>query len=425
MELGDDHIKDLFSSKLSHFEPELPSSAWDKIEASLPKTTQVEIVAKPISENKIVKFGLWVSGVAAMVIAIILLLPNQKDSSTLNGFTQVPSLDDLFLRKNILSKNSPSTHDPVLLSKEYNKKQQSSSERLYQKTDLKIANNQKPIQNSNFSTTVLALENYLNFPIKTLNKANKIDKSSNNDIDDIESKIAAFEAEGDRQKDLLAYADKIDRKDESSLQLGLNGGSSVTTASQFKDDFNSIYSNGSSITTRSTEAKMKHNQPVTFGISISKQINRDLSIESGINYTYLSSKLGAEESDKSSQKEMQYLHYLGIPLTLNYRFAEWNKFNFYSSLGIMIQKDFYGRKTTRAFSDNLDSEFYSKHKISQKNPQFSTHAGLGASYPIYNKLRLYTTVGAAYYFDANNQYQTIYSDKKWLFNLNIGLRFEF
>ena len=425
MELGDDHIKDLFSSKLSHFEPELPSSVWDKIEANLPKAAPVVIVPKPISQNKIVKFGIWLSGVAAMIIAILFLLPRQEESVKSNLSTQAPSLDSLSLKKKDLYKNPILAQVPLLLDKEYHKTnntQQASSLMKTQEKNLDRPDNQTPVQNNKFSTRVLSLSNPLNFSTKTIDEISSIDISASNDV---ERKIAAFEAEGDRQKNLLAYTDKIDNKYENNLQLGVNGGSSVTTASQFKDDFNSIYSSSTSVTTRSTEAKMKHNQPVTFGLSISKQINKDLSIESGINYTYLSSRLGAEETDRYSQNEMQYLHYLGIPLTLNYTFARWNKFNFYSSLGVMIQKDFYGRESRRAFLDGLNSEYYAKHKISQKNPQFSTNAGLGASFPLYDRLRLYTTIGAAYYFDANNQYQTIYSDKKWLFNLNIGLRFEF
>lgn len=425
MELGDDHIKNLFSSKLSHFEPEVPSSVWDKIEADLPKATTVAFDSNPSSQNRVKKVVLWISGVAAMIAAILFLLPHQEKSSSSNMFTQISMLDIVSLKTNDSSQNlNPRSSLPLLGSNyKVNKVQQSPVIALNQyeiKKDGKI----KSELDNKFSNKIFPLKNILGFPTRNIDSKN-IPLNENLEINnDIESKIAAFEAEGNRQKDLLAYADHIDKTKENNLQLGLNGGGSVSTASKYKDDFNSIYSS-SYISARSAEAKMKHNQPITFGITISKRINKKLSIESGITYTYLSSKLGAEESKKYSQDEMQYFHYLGIPLTLNYTFAQWNKFQFYSSLGAMIQKDFYGRETKRAFLDGLDSEYYSKNKISQKNPQFSTHGGLGASYPIYNNIRLYTNIGAAYYFDANNLYQTIYSEKKWLFNLNIGLRFEF
>ena len=99
----------------------------------------------------------------------------------------------------------------------------------------------------------------------------------------------------------------------------------------------------------------------------------------------------------------------------------------------MIEKDVSGEfrkmkegQTAANFNNASEgSEEQEITKISQHNPQISVNAGVGLSYPIYDRLRLYGKVGGAYYFDAKNEYKTIYSDRKIVMDLNVGLRYEF
>ena len=95
----------------------------------------------------------------------------------------------------------------------------------------------------------------------------------------------------------------------------------------------------------------------------------------------------------------------------------------------MIEKDVYGefrrRGEGKSLEMNISSEEEEVTKISQANPQLSVNAGMGISYPIYQKLNLYGKIGGAYYFDANNAYKTIYSDSKIVMDLSVGLRYEF
>jgi hypothetical protein len=96
----------------------------------------------------------------------------------------------------------------------------------------------------------------------------------------------------------------------------------------------------------------------------------------------------------------------------------------------MVEKDVYGefRSTGQSVSSELNSTSQGMitTKISQKNPQVSVSAGVGMFYPIYGGFNLYGKVGGAYYFDArNSEYKTIYTDKKIVFDLNAGVRFDF
>lgn len=178
-------------------------------------------------------------------------------------------------------------------------------------------------------------------------------------------------------------------------------------------------------------SEVEHDQPVSFGITVSKYLFDDLSIETGLIYSYLHSKT-RNTNNNFQVEEVQKLHYLGIPLNLNYNFLSLNGLNVYASVGGIVEKDVYGefRKIREgqsvSFSNMLkDSEEKETVKISQRNPQISVNAGVGLSYPLYDKLRLYGKIGGAYYFDAKNEYKTIYSDRKIVMDLNVGLRYEF
>ncbi len=175
-------------------------------------------------------------------------------------------------------------------------------------------------------------------------------------------------------------------------------------------------------------AEKEHDQPVSFGITVSKNIVDRFSVEVGLVYTYLFSRAKNTSVDFQNQ-ETQYFHYLGIPLNINYNFLNFGKLGLYTSFGGMIEKDIYGKKQYQAQITNELLNGMSKEwtieKISQENPQISVNAGVGAYYPIYGGFNLYGKIGGSYYFDAKNTEKTIYTDKKIVFDLNAGIRFDF
>ncbi len=174
-------------------------------------------------------------------------------------------------------------------------------------------------------------------------------------------------------------------------------------------------------------SQMEHSQPVSFGITLSREIIDGLSIESGLVYSYLFSKVRNESSNLDAI-ESQHLHYIGVPLNVNYTVLSLSKLNLYASVGGMFEKDVYGNFKRLSAGETIVNSPSKKRvvePISQRNPQLSLNAGVGLSYPLYNRLRLYGKIGGAYYFDAENEYKTIYSDQKIVLDLNVGLRYEF
>ena len=85
--------------------------------------------------------------------------------------------------------------------------------------------------------------------------------------------------------------------------------SGLTGSNRMYADYNSIPFNNRSIA--DNIAEMEHDQPVSFGITVSKTIVDRLSVETGLVYTYLFSRAKNTSVDFQNQ-ETQHFHYLGI-----------------------------------------------------------------------------------------------------------------
>lgn len=167
---------------------------------------------------------------------------------------------------------------------------------------------------------------------------------------------------------------------------------------------------------------IEHHTPVSFGLSVSKRLNDRFSLQSGLVYTYLSSEWDTE--GQVGGKAKQKLHYLGIPLSLTYKIAEWNKFLVYASAGGMGEINVAGKTNIEVYDMqreiNKDTE-----KTRMKEPLWSLQGNLGVSYPLVRFLRVYAEAGGTYYFDNGSEIETIRSEKPFHVNFHLGFRFGF
>ena len=272
-------------------------------------------------------------------------------------------------------------------------------------------------------------------------------KSVEKDAEQSEKELRAEETimvGGDEE---ILFAGRAGERGEKNLLLAVNGrggltgyqqtvNSPMTLRSVMAVPDNKYMSEANKLQVQANNtadniSEMEHDQPVSFGITVSKYLFDDLSVETGLVYSYLNSKT-RNTNNNFRVEEVQKLHYLGIPLNVNYNLFSLERLNVYASVGGMVEKDVYGefRKVREGQTVNLnnaseESEEKEIEKISQRNPQISVNAGVGLSYPLYDKLRVYGKIGGAYYFDAKNEYKTIYSDRKIVMDLNVGLRYEF
>ena len=155
-------------------------------------------------------------------------------------------------------------------------------------------------------------------------------------------------------------------------------------------------------------ASVHHKQPISFGLSVRKNLPKNFSLETGLTYTYLASEI---EFTDGSQQFDQKLHYIGIPLRANWNFVNKQSFIIYLSGGGMIEKCVYG--TVAGEKETVDPV------------QLSVMGALGAQYNINRKVGVYVEPGIAYYFDDGSSVQTIRKENPCNFTLQAGLRLSY
>ena len=164
---------------------------------------------------------------------------------------------------------------------------------------------------------------------------------------------------------------------------------------------------------RNQQVKAKHHAPVSVGLQVAFGIAPRLSLSTGLVYTRTSSDFYPYASS-SSYNVHQVLHYVGIPVGLNYEFWQSGGFHAYVMAG--AEADYNVKNDT-------EEEGVKKENAKRDRVQFSGKASLGAQYDITPKVGLYIEPGAKYYFDNGSHVENTFKDKKLNFNLQFGLRF--
>ena len=164
---------------------------------------------------------------------------------------------------------------------------------------------------------------------------------------------------------------------------------------------------------RNQQGNAKHHAPVSVGLQVAFGIAPRLSLSTGMVYTRTSSDF-YPYAPSSSYNVHQVLHYVGIPVGLNYEFWQSGGFHAYVMAG--AEADYNVKNDT-------DEEGVKKEDAKRDRVQFSGKASLGAQYDITPKMGLYIEPGAKYYFDNGSHVENTFKDKKLNFNLQFGLRF--
>ncbi len=173
---------------------------------------------------------------------------------------------------------------------------------------------------------------------------------------------------------------------------------------------------------RPTGTKMKHRFPLSAGVTVKKRISDRFSLESGLVYTFLSSELTAGEGDYYKQE--QRLHYLGIPVKVNYTIWKKDRLSFYASAGAMAEMCVDGSLNTDYYLNNARQR-KSKTDLDVDKVQFSALASLGVQYDIAKPVSIYAEPGIAYYFDDKSVVETIRKEQPLCASVHFGVRLSF
>ena len=174
---------------------------------------------------------------------------------------------------------------------------------------------------------------------------------------------------------------------------GASGGNGDNLTLMVRNDYN--------------ENSFRHHQPLSFGLTVRKEFAHGLSLESGVNYTLLRSDVTVKYS---SEDVSQKLHFIGIPLRMNWQFLERGRFSLYIGAGGMAEK---------CVSAKFGSE-----SVDEPGVQWSGLAAVGAQYRLGGLVGLYFEPEGSYYF-TETRLKTARTDSPLTLTLRLGVRLSF
>ena len=196
----------------------------------------------------------------------------------------------------------------------------------------------------------------------------------------------------------------------------------VLMADALARKFNDTYANSYGATTRTPEPiyltgfeeRQHHHQPISYGLTLSYPLTKRLSLTSGVIYTKLASDFTQIMRSQKVEQE-QTLHYVGIPIGLNYQLWALKGFRAYASAGTLA----YWNVATHLVTEGVTQE------LPKDRMQWGINGSIGAQYDIVPLLGLYVEPGLSYYPDNGSRLQNFFKDKPWNMSLQVGLRINF
>ncbi|MEC3876547.1 outer membrane beta-barrel protein [Chryseobacterium salviniae] len=171
---------------------------------------------------------------------------------------------------------------------------------------------------------------------------------------------------------------------------------------------------------KKVDATIKHKTPITFGVSVYKNVGKKWSIGTGINYTRLSAELtSGSQSDFISSE--QNIHYVGIPVQVNYNIIQKGAFTGYVTAGGTIEKAVSGNIKTKYIVDGTVKQD-TKEEIREKPIQVSVNSAAGVQLRVVKNIGIFAEPGIGYHFKDNSSLKTIYKEKPLNFNVKFGVR---
>ena len=163
-----------------------------------------------------------------------------------------------------------------------------------------------------------------------------------------------------------------------------------------------------------------HDKPITFGLSMTKTINRNWNMETGLQYSLLKSEFILGEDDYYIQKR-QKVQYLGIPLRLSYKWFGANRWTAYTSAGIILNIPLSGKTDEQYVTGTVTPYSDSWHFTPPF--QWTVGTGIGLQYNFANNWGVYLEPTFSWHIPNGSTTRTIWTEHPFTITVPFGIRF--
>ena len=163
-----------------------------------------------------------------------------------------------------------------------------------------------------------------------------------------------------------------------------------------------------------------HDKPITFVLSMTKTINRNWNMETGLQYSQLKSEFILGEDDYYVQKR-QKVQYLGIPLRLSYKWFGANRWTAYTSAGIILNIPLSGKTDEQYVTGTVVPYSDSWHFTPPF--QWTVGTGIGLQYNFAKNWGVYLEPTFSWHIPNGSTTRTIWTEHPFTITVPFGIRF--
>ena len=390
------------SDHLADFEAPVPDDLWDKIEVRLPK----ELVAEKPKARMVPLWVRWTAAAALVGLLVgttIVLWPKHEETPTAPMASATKDVDKMPIESEKTDEPEPVSPTAVRMAKPvFTEPVLAEADKAEaEKTETDKMEVSPKVQPEQPSTEPLPAE-----------KKQTTEPSQQKVILELDEKIADYKVQRNRRVAVSLYASN------GFGNLSNRNGVLMSDEMLAYYDYDSRLGrtstrSGSPVYLANYEERQKYYQPISFGLTANFPVSSRLSLSSGVVYTRLRADFTSVADYLISQHQTT-LHYIGIPLNMQYHVWQWHGLNVYATAG--GQADFNVK--ARLEEDGVE------HDMQKDRTQWSVGGALGVQYNIIPQLGLYVEPGIKYYFDNGSNIRNYFKYRPTNFNLQIGLRLQ-
>ena len=398
--------KDL-QQKMNGFEvPTIPEGLWENIDAALETDEQATNTQHltPNTQHLIPNTRYWRKACAAILLLLaiptaIYLLHNKEDETVVAELEKKAPFHEISSSKAKTPKDTEAS--PTLSTP--------SAKHIAKATVQKTTIAEATIANGSNS----AVEEQVN-KVEEVNQDSPITKQP-------EKKVSTPSAtpKGTHEEPVNNFGEgdlAINKKQQDNrLYLamnasGINFSGDMTTTDYMMNDGH--YSIGNDLINKSNEIPYNeetHHRPISIGLQVGIPVAKDWSVVTGLTYTYLHSEM-KESTGLAYVYTDQKLHFVGVPVQMNYQLYNNRHCNIYLGAG--------GRADI-----GVSGKTNHESKLSHLPVNYSLKAAAGVQVNLFKSLNIYAEPTIQYNIPGSTRYKTYYTNHKTMFDLQLGIRF--